>query len=129
MRRAFVIGVIACLAACAAASAGMGRSGIDGKIVVGPTCPVEHVPPEPQCAPRPLAATLRIEPAGRRAPRWTVRSGADGRFRVALPPGRYTVTALPRSGSPFPRPPGPVETAVHPGRFTYITITYDSGIR
>jgi hypothetical protein len=129
MRRAFVIGVIAWFAACAAASAGVGRSGIDGRIVVGPTCPVEHVPPEPQCAPRPLAATLRINPAGRRSPSWTVRSGADGRFSVRLPAGRYIVTALPRSGSPFPRPPGSFETGVHPGRFTYITITYDSGIR
>ena len=129
MRRVFVIGVIAWLTACSAASGGVSRSGIGGRVVVGPTCPVEQVPPSPRCAPRPLAASIRINRVGRRAPSWTVRSGTDGRFSIRLPAGDYIVTPLPRPGSALPRPPRPFEAVVHADHFTHITITYDSGIR
>jgi hypothetical protein len=43
--------------------------------------------------------------------------------------GTYIVQALPEQGSPLPRPPAPERVQVHPGRFTDITITYDTGIR
>jgi hypothetical protein len=39
------------------------------------------------------------------------------------------VHALPQAGSPFPRPPAALTVTVHAGRFTQITITYDTGIR
>ena len=99
------------------------------KVDAGPTCPVERVPPDPRCGPRPLAATLRIHPTGRSTPRWTVRSGQDGRFSVRLAPGTYVVKPLAAAGSAFPRPPAPRRVTVHAGRFTRITITYDTGIR
>jgi len=74
-------------------------------------------------------ATLRIKRLGGRAGVRSVRSAGDGRFRVSLPPGAYVVQALPRAGSPFPRSPPPRRVQVHPGRFTVITIIYDTGIR
>jgi hypothetical protein len=129
MRRASALGLLASLAACGAASGDVRGSGIDGKIVAGPTCPVERVPPDPRCAPRPLAASLRIHPAGKRSPVETAHSGQNGRFRVALPAGAYVVRPLARPGSPFPRPPSPIEVRVSSGRFTHVTITYDTGIR
>ena len=58
-----------------------------------------------------------------------VSSGADGRFRVRLAPGAYLVKPLGRHGSAFPRPPAAREVRVHAGRFSHITITYDTGIR
>jgi hypothetical protein len=132
VRRASVIGVIAGLGVAAAggsAAAAPGDSGIAGRIVAGPTCPVERVPPDPQCAPRPLAASLRIHPAGKRGPVETTRSAANGRFSIRLAPGAYVVTPLARRGSPFPRPPRPSQVTVRAGRFTRVTITYDTGIR
>jgi hypothetical protein len=57
------------------------------------------------------------------------RSGRDGRFRIRLSPGSYVVQALPEAGSAFPRPPAAFTVKVLAGRFTHITITYDTGIR
>lgn len=105
------------------------QSGISGLIVAGPTCPVERVPPEPACAPRPLVAALRIWRAGHRAQAKLVTSHANGRFRISLPVGTYTVEALPQANSPFPRPPAPSEVRVSTGLFASITLSYDTGIR
>lgn len=121
--------VVLCLNAAGAAAAASGASGIAGKVVAGPTCPVQRYPPDPRCAPRPLAATLRIRRAAGGARAETVRSGSDGRFRVRLAAGQYVVTPLTRPGSPFPRPPAPTRVRVRAGHFTDITITYDTGIR
>jgi hypothetical protein len=117
--------------ACASASAGgqAPTSGISGRVVAGPTCPVETVPPQPRCAPRSLTATLRIHAVGSHAPAIRVRSGADGRFRVRLSPATYVIRPMPVNGSPFPRPPAAFTVKVHTGRFTPVTITYDTGIR
>ena len=104
-------------------------SGIAGRIVESPTCPVERVPPEPQCAPKPIVAKLRIDRAGSRAPSEVVTSGTDGRFRVRLAPATYVVRPLRVKGSPFPRPPAPSWVLVRTDRFSYVRITYDTGIR
>jgi len=90
---------------------------------------VQTVPPQPGCAPRPLAARLRIHRVGRRTPVTSVRSAADGRYRVRLPPATYVVQALPVGGSSLPRPPPARRVRVHAGHFTFVTITYDTGIR
>ena len=117
------------VAGCGAASANPPASGLTGRVVAGPTCPVERVPPDPRCAPRPLAATLRITRADGRGPVVVAHSRADGRFRVRLAPGGYVIAAQARRGSPFPRPPAPLRARVHAGRYAAVTITYDTGIR
>jgi hypothetical protein len=130
MKRASALtGIVIAFAACGSATGATTSSGIAGRVVSGPTCPVETVPPRPGCAPRPLAARLRVHRLGSRRPAVIVRSGPDGRFRVRLRAGRYVVKALPENQSLFPRPPRAFDIRVHAGRFTRMTITYDSGIR
>ena len=130
MRKLLVcLALVTSAVACGSASAQPHHSGIAGRVLAGPTCPVERVPPDPQCAPRPLAARVRIVRTGHPGSRWVVGSGSDGRFRVALAPGRYTVTPLARRGSPFPRPGPPQTVTVRTGRYTRVTVTYDTGIR
>jgi hypothetical protein len=125
---AAVIEVAFFTAACSATGNRGPASGISGRVVAGPTCPVETLPPQPRCAPRPLAATLRIRRTGGRGST-TIRTGADGRFSLRLAAGSYVLRPLPRAGSPYPRPPGPLQVQVNRGRFTSVTITYDTGIR
>lgn len=120
--------VVLCLA-CGTAGAAPRASGIAGRTVAGPICPVERVPPQPQCAPRPLAARVRIQRAGSSHALEVVRSGADGRFRVRLAPGVYILTPLRTSASGFPRPPGSRRVRVAAQRFTPVKIVYDTGIR
>jgi hypothetical protein len=58
-----------------------------------------------------------------------VHSGIDGRFRIDLTAGTYVVQGRRHDHSPYPRPPAPFKVRVRAGRFSHITITYDTGIR
>jgi hypothetical protein len=87
------------------------------------------MPPQPRCAARPLAATLRIRRVGSRGSYTRVRSGTDGRFRIHLVPATYVVQGLPQGSSRFPIAPPARRVTVRAGHFTFITITYDTGIR
>ena len=131
MRRALLIaallvGVCGCGAASAASSS---HSGIAGRTLATPTCPVETVPPDPSCSPHPISVAIRISAVGGRTPSEVVHSGSDGRFRLRLPAGVYELRPLRRAGSPFPRPPAPFRVRVDQDRFSHRTIYYDTGIR
>jgi hypothetical protein len=129
MRRGLVLVGLVVLVAGPGAAPAAPASGIAGRTVAGPTCPVETVPPQPGCAPRGLAATLRVRRVGSRAPATALHSGAEGRFRIVLPPATYVLQPLPRGRSSYPRPPTARRVEVHAHRFTYVTIAYDTGIR
>jgi len=124
-----VVGLVVWVLACGAAGAAPPSSGIVGHVVSAPTCPVQTVAPQPRCAPRPLASTLRISRVGSRSKSKLVHSGADGSFRVRLSAATYLVQALPRPGSRLPVPPAASRVRVPAGHFAVITITYDTGIR
>ncbi len=100
-------------------------SGLDGLVLVGPTCPVVRIGQD--CPDRPLATTLVVQDRDGRRDLFTIRSGDDGRFRVALSPGEYRLVPA-SSGLPYPRG-GPQQVTVEPGRYTPVTVLYDSGIR
>jgi|SRR5689334_18820949 len=98
-------------------------SGINGKVIIGPTCPVER--PGRVCErPYQTTITIRREPKGTLAAR--VQSSAAGRFRIALSPGTYLL--IPRNARPYPRSTSRLAT-VHSHRYTSVLIHYDSGIR
>ena len=89
----------------------------------GPTCPVERV--DSPCPPRPLSAEIDAQDgSGHLAT--TTRSGSDGRYTLALPPGTYTLTVA--SPGPFPRCPTPTATVVA-GKLATLDIACDTGIR
>ena len=66
--------------------------------VAGPTCPVETVPPDPACAPRPVAgAVVDIkDAAGARIA--SVTLDAAGLGFAEVPPGGYLVVARSAEG-------------------------------
>jgi hypothetical protein len=115
------------LAAAAADATGAG-SGIRGRVTSSPTCPVERTPPDPACAPRGFAARVRIERVSDGNVAARVRAGSDGRFSVALAPGRYRVIARSATGQ-LPTCPNAVKATVRSGRYTRVAIDCDSGIR
>ncbi len=117
-------GIVIVLGSCAAsATSRPPDSGVRGRVLYGPTCPVQR--PGQTCE-RPYRATLvfRREPGNRLALR--LRTAADGRFTAHLTPGRYRLE--PRNGNPYPQARS-VTVSVHPGSFTRVTVRYDSGIR
>jgi hypothetical protein len=104
------------------------ETGVYGRVVAGPTCPVETIPPQPGCEARAVAGAqlLFLDSAGAEVARAT--SAADGSFRVDLPPGAYRLVPQPVEGLMGTAP----ETTftVKLGRpLTKLTIAYDTGIR
>ena len=106
-------------------SAGPGN--VSGKVVAGPTCPVESSPPDPQCAPRQVAgATLLVQDlAGHTLA--TVVSDGTGAFSLTLPPGDYVLVAQPVDGLMGTAPP--LSFSVIDGSPVELTVGYDTGIR
>jgi hypothetical protein len=119
---ALTLVAVALLSGCAGSTtSGSGEAGVQGVVRVGPGCPVEQA--GNPCPDRPLAAELEFVQGSEVVA--TVRSGEDGRFRVALTPGSYTIRCG-RSGLPSLRP---VRVTVPPRAFASVTLTFDSGIR
>lgn len=102
------------------------EGGIEGIVTIGPTCPVEKFPPDPDCADKSYKAALEVTTKdGKSVKRFS--SGDDGKFKVSLPAGEYIIqndsvsSILPRMA--------PMNVIVKNGKFTKIDIGFDSGIR
>ena len=104
-----------------------GRTGVLVTAVAGPVCPVERVPPDPACAPKPVAgAPFVIRQVGGSE----VATGkADGTVAVfvELPAGDYEVQGAPVAG--LMGAPAGVIVTVADGRSVTAEIMYDTGIR
>ncbi len=101
-------------------------SGIEGQVLIGPTCPVlrEGTP----CPDQPYQATIAVWNAERTEKVRTFTTDEDGRFRIPLTPGEYYIDPQPPNPG-APPTPIPQTVTVPPDRFVQITIEYDSGIR
>ena len=113
------------LAGCGAIGpAPSGDAGVEGRVTIGPMCPVVQLGNE--CPDAPYAAVLVVEDErGREVAR--TESSADGSFRVALSPGTYQIVPQPaESGLPWAQP---VPFTVVAGEWARVDIAYDSGIR
>jgi hypothetical protein len=106
-------------------SGGSDGSGVEGTVTIGPMCPV--VTEDTPCPDEPYEATIVVEDeSGDEVT--TARSGEDGRFRVSLAPGTYTlVPQSPDAGGPPFAEEQRVE--VLEGAYTHVSVSYDSGIR
>jgi hypothetical protein len=98
-------------------------SGIEGLVLLGPTCPGPQR--QGQICERPYEAILTVvDRQGREVTQ--VRTAADGTFRVQLTPGTYTLR--PESPGVLPRA-SEQQVTVEPGKLTRVDIHYDTGIR
>ena len=120
----FLIGVmILVLATCSIYNPTPRGSGIEGQVLLGPMCPVEQ--PGQECPDQPYQVTLTV----------TSRNGVQiaqfqsdkqGHFRVSLVPGDYVLHPESPNGIPFA---SDQIFSVETGRYTQLTVHYDSGIR
>src|SRR3954452_3234914 len=88
----WIVPLTAVLLLAAAPALGAG-SGIRGRVTSSPTCPVERMPPDPQCAPRGFVARVRVRRQSDHHVVTRITTRSDGRFQIALRPGRYLVSA------------------------------------
>jgi hypothetical protein len=86
-----------------------------------------ETPGDPNCAPRPVAgATLEVRNATADVIA-TATTDGSGWYRIALPPGNYTLE--PGPAEDFMSGPSPQPFTVHDGRETRLDLAYDTGIR
>lgn len=93
-----------------------------GTTLIAPTCPVER--PGVTCTAPVAAAITIVDSLGRRVA--STVSGADGVFRISLPPGTYTVVASLSGTRPMTRS---AVVQISPGATPHVSLTFDSGIR
>ncbi len=100
-------------------------SGIIGKVVMGPSCPV--VQSDSACPDQPYSTNLVIrDKAGNEVA--FVTSDANGDFMVILDPGTYTVS--PANNNPVMMSHADsVTVTIEKGQMKLITVEYDSGLR
>jgi hypothetical protein len=95
---------------------------VHGTVLAGPTCPVERA--GQRCPPRPVVATIQATYGGRVVA--STRSATDGSYRLAVPAGSLTMTAV--TPPTFPRC-GSRTVVVAVGTDVEIDLTCDTGIR
>ena len=100
-------------------------SGITGKALVGPMCPVIREGEE--CPDQPYQATITVNSLeGRKIVQF--QTDENGNFHISLAPGEYILHPETPQGKPFPFADEQRFTVL-PGEFTRIMVLYDSGIR
>jgi hypothetical protein len=109
-----------------------GKTGfLEGSISIGPICPVETDPPDPQCLP--TAETYKAYPVGV----WTtdgtrkialINPALDGTYKTELASGNYLVILESKQNS-IGSSNLPVEVSVIPENKTILNIVIDTGIR
>jgi hypothetical protein len=110
---------------CGTDAVGDGTSGIEGRVTIGPQCPVEQE--GSPCPDAPFVATVQILADGKVVA--SGRSGTDGGFRVAVAPGTYTVHGVPLDNGGIAAGRDVPGVTVTAGTFTHADLSFDSGIR
>ncbi len=115
--------VIVLLAACAPSQAPATDSGVEGRVTMGPMCPVMRL--DQPCPDQPYQATLTVlNLAGKKVAQ--VQADVNGLYQIALQPGDYILH--PESPNVMPHAQDQPFTVIA-GQFTKMDIVYDSGIR
>lgn len=106
---------------------GDGRTGLAITATAGPTCPVERIPPDPECAPRvvPGAVVVVRDATGAEVARVTLDAG--GFAFIELPAGAYQVEGL--AVTDLMGAPATAAVTVVAGASTAVALGYDTGIR
>lgn len=129
MRRvpaSLLLAFVAVLACGAASERGGDRaldSGVRGIVRLGPSCPV--VIAGSPCPDLPYRGLVSASDADGEVAR--VETDDDGRFRMPLAPGSYTLVAVVEGGGPPTAKPETVRVRI--GTFTKVALTVDTGIR
>lgn len=106
-----------------------GNGTVLGNVILGPTCPVERIPPDPACAPRPYKTTIDIWNTFTGSSYQSVSTDSGGVFKLSLAPGSYSLEASKAAnGSPYPRC-AQVNISVAANRSQNVTLNCDTGIR
>jgi Carboxypeptidase regulatory-like domain len=124
-RRIMVVIIAALATACGqAGDPGGSSSGIAGKVIAYPACPV-FVETSP-CPEKRVETSVSIEASDGEVVQ--VQTESDGTFRVDLAPGRYLLAARAPASDPH-LVPRPATATVRAGRYARVTVILDTRLR
>lgn len=110
-------------------TSGLPRKGVvNVNVVLSPVCPVERIPPDPNCAPKPYQTRVVFQSTNLPSSSISFTTDASGTFSTPLDPGSYTFTAQSQNNSYYPHC-STVQVQVVSEQSQTITITCDTGIR
>ncbi len=98
---------------------------VKGQVTLSPVCPVERIPPDSQCAPKPYTTTIKIFSVAGNNLIKTVKTDSNGKYEVNIPFGNYNFQAS--GGSVYPR--CPIKKISVNSNLINIDISCDTGIR
>ncbi len=103
-------------------------SGVFGKVLLGPICPVTKDPPDPNCADKPYQTSVQVILIGspKSSPFAVVESDESGNYKVMLPPGEYGLQAVGKLPFPFCETK---EVTIEPSILQGTNLSCDTGIR
>ncbi len=99
---------------------------VKGMVTLSPTCPVERIPPDPNCAPKPYRTAIQVFLSDGTELVKTLQSQSDGSFTFTLPFGDYTILA--GAGEVLPRC-APTALMLRTANPSPVNISCDTGIR
>lgn len=106
-----------------------GNGDVHGIVLLGPACPVEHIPPDPACAPKPYRTTIDIWSLFTGSHYKSVSNDTSGVFDVSLEPGTYGLAVVHSAvGAIYPRCTE-VSISVTAKKSQNVTVNCDTGIR
>ena len=99
-----------------------------GTVLLGPVCPVEMIPPDPDCADRPFETRLVLTTSDQSRVIKEFDSSKNGKFRVEVPPGEYAIrSAAAANIMPYCSTNDPI--VLKANSYVETTVFCDSGIR
>ncbi len=106
-----------------------GNGMVIGRVILGPTCPVERIPPDPACAPKPYKSAISVWSTWTGSSYQLVSTDTKGLFKLSLSPGAYSLTvSQPSPGGPYPRCTE-LKIIVVAKKSQSVTVNCDTGIR
>jgi hypothetical protein len=121
MKLVCLLAAVTVLSACGGSSGASSDSGIRGRAVLSPACPVEPCTVAEPSYEGSFAVRKDDNVVA------TVETDAEGRFEVRLAPGAYVLQSeVEAEALPLLKP---VEVTVREHGFTNVTLAFDSGIR
>lgn len=104
----------------------LGTSGIQGQVVLGPSCPNVQPGTNVNCEDKPYKASLVVKDKNGNSEITHFTTDNNGIFRLNLPYGSYLLEDSHANGYPFLKP---IYFTVGKGTYSTLQVVYDTGIR